>query len=53
MPPYIVFGDATLRLMALHKAAGCRGLLAISGVGERKFAEYGEAFLAALRESPA
>ena len=53
VPPYIVFGDATLRLMALHKPQDAEGLLAISGVGERKLAEYGEAFLAALRESPA
>ncbi|HNN91557.1 MAG TPA: DNA helicase RecQ [Pseudomonadota bacterium] len=53
VPPYIVFGDATLRLMALHKPQDAEGLLAISGVGERKLAEYGAAFLAALRESPA
>jgi ATP-dependent DNA helicase RecQ len=49
VPPYIVFGDATLRLMALHKPQDEAGLLAISGVGERKLAEYGQAFLAALR----
>jgi ATP-dependent DNA helicase RecQ len=51
VPPYIVFGDATLRLMALHKPQDEAGLLAISGVGERKLAEYGQAFLAALRDS--
>ena len=48
VPPYIVFGDATLRLMALHKPRDAEGLLALSGVGERKLADYGQDFLRLL-----
>lgn len=50
VPPYIVFGDATLRLMALHKPRDAAGLLAISGVGERKLADYGQDFLRVLKD---
>ncbi len=50
VPPYIVFGDATLRLMALHKPRDAAGLLAISGVGERKLADYGQDFLRVLND---
>ena len=49
VPPYIVFGDATLRLMALHRPQDAKALLAISGVGERKLADYGPEFLRILK----
>lgn len=49
VPPYIVFGDSTLRLMALHKPQDDAAMLALSGVGERKLADYGPAFLDAIR----
>jgi ATP-dependent DNA helicase RecQ len=49
VPPYIVFGDATLRLMALHYPQTPSDFLRISGVGEKKLADYGEAFLSEIR----
>jgi ATP-dependent DNA helicase RecQ len=51
MPAYIVFSDATLIAMAEHPPQTEEELLAIPGVGPRKLAAYGEAFLALLRES--
>ncbi|HEY5282775.1 MAG TPA: HRDC domain-containing protein, partial [Polyangia bacterium] len=49
MPAYIVFSDATLIAMAERRPQTSDELLAISGVGPRKLAAYGEAFLALLR----
>ena len=50
MPAYIVFSDATLIAMAEQRPRTEEELLAIPGVGPRKLAAYGEAFLALLRE---
>jgi ATP-dependent DNA helicase RecQ len=50
LPAYMVFGDATLLEMAAHRPTTREGLLAISGVGPKKLAEYGDAFLALLRD---
>ena len=50
MPAYIVFNDATLIAMAESKPTTPDELLAIPGVGPRKLAAYGEAFLSLLRE---
>ena len=50
MPAYIVFNDATLIAMAERRPKTPDEMLAISGVGPRKLAAYGEAFLALLRE---
>lgn len=50
MPAYIVFSDATLLAMAERKPKTKDELLGISGVGPRKLAAYGEAFLALLRD---
>jgi ATP-dependent DNA helicase RecQ len=51
MPAYIVFSDAALIAMAEQRPRTEEELLAIPGVGPRKLAAYGEAFLALLRES--
>jgi ATP-dependent DNA helicase RecQ len=51
MPAYIVFSDATLIAMAESKPRTAGELLAIPGVGPRKLAAYGDAFLALLRET--
>jgi len=48
VPPYIVFGDATLIQMARDKPVDERALLAISGVGEHKLGKYGADFLDAI-----
>ena len=48
MPAYIVFGDATLRGIALVKPQTLAELAEISGVGEKKLDLYGEALLAVV-----
>jgi ATP-dependent DNA helicase RecQ len=50
LPAYIVFGDAALRDMARMRPSTPEGLLRVSGVGEKKLQQYGEAVLAAIRE---
>ena len=45
VPPYIVFGDATLLQMAREKPDDEVALLNISGVGQHKLEKYGSAFL--------
>jgi ATP-dependent DNA helicase RecQ len=46
----MVFHDATLRLMATLQPRSESELLGISGVGQTKLANYGEAFLAVIRD---
>jgi ATP-dependent DNA helicase RecQ len=48
VPAYVIFHDATLLAMLRERPQTLGALGAISGVGERKLARYGEAFLAAL-----
>ncbi|QOD93546.1 DNA helicase RecQ [Chryseoglobus sp. 28M-23] len=48
-PAYIVFGDATLRGIALTEPSSLGELGEISGVGSKKLAQYGEAVLAIVR----
>ena len=50
VPPYIVFGDATLMHMAREKPMDEGELLLISGVGKHKLQKYGEEFLDAIAE---
>jgi ATP-dependent DNA helicase RecQ len=45
LPAYIVFSDVALRQMARHYPASQGEFMRISGVGEKKLAEYGTAFL--------
>ncbi len=45
VPAYIIFGDATLRGIALTKPQTLAELGAVSGVGEKKLEAYGEALL--------
>jgi ATP-dependent DNA helicase RecQ len=45
VPPYIVFGDATLVQMARDKPTDEAELLAITGVGQHKLDKYGSDFL--------
>lgn len=44
-PPYVVFHDSTLADMAALKPANADALRDIKGMGEKKLARYGEAFL--------
>ncbi len=48
VPPYIVFGDATLIQMAARLPLDDEALLAISGVGQAKLEKYGREFLDAI-----
>ena len=50
VPPYVIFHDATLMAMVENRPRTHRQLGLISGVGERKLALYGDAFLAVLAE---
>jgi len=51
VPPYVIFHDATLREMARLKPTTADRLRHVYGVGERKAAELGDAFLAKIREA--
>ncbi len=44
-PPYIVFGDVSLREMALYRPNNDEDFLGIKGVAQTKLNNYGEAFL--------
>lgn len=48
VPAYIVFGDATLRGIAISKPTTLAELGGISGVGEKKLENWGEALLAVV-----
>jgi len=50
VPPYVVFGDATLAQMARDKPMDEQELLAVSGVGQHKLDKYGSDFLNAVAE---
>jgi ATP-dependent DNA helicase RecQ len=48
VPPYVIFHDATLREMARVRPTSKAALLGVKGVGARKAAELGDAFLMAI-----
>jgi ATP-dependent DNA helicase RecQ len=48
LPPFVVFSDATLRDFARRRPSTWDALPQVSGVGEKKRAEYGEEFLDAI-----
>ena len=45
VPPYVVFHDATLMEMVEYRPESLQQMSHISGVGERKLEQYGQAFL--------
>lgn len=49
IPPYIVFSDATLKEMSARCPQDKRMMLSVKGVGEKKFARFGEQFLAEIK----
>ncbi len=51
VPPYVIFHDATLRLMAETKPRSRAALAGLSGVGATKLQRYGAAFLDVVREA--
>jgi ATP-dependent DNA helicase RecQ len=50
MPPYVIFHDATLRLIATSPPSTLDELRLINGVGETKLARYGQLILDVLAE---
>lgn len=50
VPPYIVFGDNTLKEMSLRMPINKEQLLDISGVGEKKIDKYGDEFIEKVKE---
>ncbi len=48
LPPYMIFSDKTLIDMAAKKPGSREEMLEVSGVGEYKYAKYGEGFLAVI-----
>jgi ATP-dependent DNA helicase RecQ len=49
VPPYVIFHDTTLRDMAERRPATLADLHEVYGVGARKAADFGDAFLDAIR----
>jgi len=45
VPPYVIFGDATLAEMAAKMPTDPEGLLQVSGVGKHKLQRYGSDFI--------
>jgi ATP-dependent DNA helicase RecQ len=52
VPPYVVFHDATLIRIAAALPRSAVALEAISGVGQRRAAEYGAEIIALIAETP-
>ncbi len=50
IPPFMVFGDVTLRDLARRRPTTPESFGEVHGVGERKAAEYGDAFQFAIAE---
>lgn len=50
VPPYIVFSDKTLSQMCVLHPRTKEEMLQVSGVGEMKYAKYGEKFLEVLMQ---
>ena len=50
IPPFVVFSDATLSDMAQKRPINRFQMMAVSGVGEQKFRQYGEEFISEILE---
>jgi ATP-dependent DNA helicase RecQ len=51
MPPYVIFHDATLRLIAASPPSTLAELAVVNGVGETKLARYGQQILEVVAEA--
>nr|WP_242057546.1 DNA helicase RecQ [Halobacillus yeomjeoni] len=50
LPPYVIFSDATLKDLSIYLPQDKDEMLAIKGIGEQKFNQYGDQFLELTRE---
>ena len=50
IPPYIIFGDNTLKELSIRMPITKEQFLDISGVGKAKFERYGEVFMNAIKK---
>lgn len=50
VPPFIIFSDQSLKDMAVNKPKTDEEFLKIKGVGEKKLIQYGDIFIAEIRE---
>ncbi|WP_299031642.1 HRDC domain-containing protein, partial [uncultured Anaerococcus sp.] len=50
VPPFIIFSDQSLRDMAVNKPKNEEDFLKIKGVGEKKLIQYGDIFIAEIKE---
>lgn len=50
VPPYMIFGDLTLQQMAYYVPQSRESLSSISGVGDTKLEQFGDAFLSVIHE---
>jgi ATP-dependent DNA helicase RecQ len=50
VPPYVIFGDATLVDLCRQRPTTPAEFLAINGVGAVKLERFGDAFLGAIRD---
>ena len=53
VPPYVIFSDRTLKVIARNRPTDRSGLLRCHGIGEAKLDQYGEAVLHVVREATA
>jgi ATP-dependent DNA helicase RecQ len=51
VPPYVIFSDATLLELAARKPRTLEEFATVKGVGEKKLADLGETFLAAINDA--
>ncbi|MFA5853865.1 MAG: ATP-dependent DNA helicase RecQ [Patescibacteria group bacterium] len=49
VPPYMIFGDVSLKQMAASRPGNREEFAAISGVGQKKLEMFGETFMDAIR----
>lgn len=49
VPPYVLFSDATLRDLCRYFPETKVQMLDIKGIGERKYSQYGDVFLTAIK----
>ncbi len=52
VPPYVVFHDRSLHIMATERPRTLAKFSHISGVGEKKLERYGDAFVGLIKEHP-